>query len=274
MSTRRAITVLTTLVLVGCGQSGPSPSVAPSTALVPSQQAIESAMAPSGSPSTSPASAQPSSPSPAASGQIDPSQFSATVDNPWFPLKPGTVTTYVGTKDGKRAVDVVTVTHDVVLVDGVPCVAIADRLTLDGVLEERTTDYYTQDKSGNVWYFGELTSQLDTKGNVVSREGSWQAGLDGAQPGIYMDAAPKPGDTFIQEFYKGHAEDHFRVKVLAASVTVPYGAFTNAVMTEEWTPLEPDVLDHKYYVRNLGQVKEVSVKGPLERLELSKLTRP
>ena len=194
--------------------------------------------------------------------------FSARVDNPWFPLKPGTTLVYRGTKDGKAARDVVTVTHQTKMIDGVPCVVIKDRLYLNGRLAERTTDWYTQDSKGNVWYYGEKTAELDRQGHVTSTEGTWQAGVDGAKPGIYMPAHPRVGQTFRQEYYKGHAEDHFKVLDLHASVTSPYRSSENALLTKEWTPLEPGVIDHKSYIRGIGTVLEETVKGGTERLEL------
>ena len=116
--------------------------------------------------------------------------------------------------------------------------------------------------------------ELDAKGKVTSTEGTWHAGIDGAVPGIYMEATPVVGHTYRQEYYPGHAEDQYVVKDLAASIKVPYGAYTDVLLTEEWTALEPDVLDHKYYEKGLGQVKEVAVKGPTEELELTKVVRP
>ena len=179
-----------------------------------------------------------------------------------------------GTKDGKAAVDVVTVTAKTAVIGGVTCLVIEDKLTLDGALEEETADYYTQDLAGNVWYFGEDTKELDAKGKVVSREGSWHAGVDGAVPGIFMEANPAVGHEYTQELYQGHAEDHYRVKRLDAAVDVPFGSFTGAQLTEEWTPLEPDVLDNKVYVQGIGEVSEVAVKGPTEELRLVKVEHP
>jgi hypothetical protein len=199
--------------------------------------------------------------------------FTARVDNPWFPLRPGTVSVYTGMKDGRRARDVVTVTLRVTKIDGAPCVVVKDRLYLNGKLEERTTDWYSQDSRGNVWYFGESTAELDAHGRVTSTEGTWRAGRDGAQPGIYMPARPVPSRTGRQEFYKGHAEDHFEVLSLHASVRVPYTSSSNALLTKEWTPLEPAVLDHKLYVRGIGTVLEQTVKGGDERLELVSVRR-
>ena len=198
-------------------------------------------------------------------------RFSARVDNLWFPLTPGTVAVYSGTRDGKQARDVVTVTHQTKTIAGAPCRVVHDRLYLEGQLAERTTDWYTQDQAGNVWYFGEKTAELDKRGRVTSTEGSWQAGVDGAQPGIFMPARPRVGDAFRQEFYKGHAEDHFRiVGLFASTVSAPT---TNALLTREWTPLESGVIDHKLYVRGIGTVGEHSVKGGNEHLELVSLRR-
>jgi hypothetical protein len=203
---------------------------------------------------------------------IDASTFSATVDNPWFPLKPGTIFVYVGVKDGEASRDIYEVTHDSKVIDGVPCVVVHDRLYIGGRLEEETLDYYTQDTQGNVWYFGEDTKELDAKGKVTSTEGTWHAGVDGAQPGIFMPAQPGVGESHRQEYYKGHAEDQFQVLELSSSVTVPYASFDNALLTKEWTALEPDVLDHKYWVRGIGEVAELSVKGPTERALLVSVT--
>ena len=202
----------------------------------------------------------------------DPSQFTATVDNPWFPLKPGTTWVYEGTKDGKKARDVYTVTSDTKVIAGVPCIVVHDSLYLNGALEEETLDYYSQDAQGNVWYFGEDTKTLDANGNVKSTDGTFHAGVDGAQPGIFMEAQPAIGHAFRQEYYLGQAEDQYKVASLSATITVPYGSFQNAQLTNEWTALEPDVLDEKYYVKGVGEVLEEAVKGPTERLQLVSFT--
>ena len=200
--------------------------------------------------------------------------FAPRVDNPWFPLIPGTTWVYRGVKDGKASRDVVTVLHTTRTIQGVRCSSVSDRLLLAGRLEERTTDWYAQDLRGNVWYFGEATAELDRSGHVTSTEGSWLAGRQGARAGIYMPARPRVGQTGRQEYYKGHAEDHFAVVSVRARVSVPYLSSTRAVLTKEWTPLEPGTLDHKFYVRGVGQVKEVTVKGPTERNVLLSVRRP
>jgi hypothetical protein len=194
--------------------------------------------------------------------------FTPRVTNPWFPLVPGSTYIYRGVKDGRSAVDVVTVAKATKTIDRVRCAVVHDRLYLSGRLHERTTDWYTQDERGNVWYYGESTAELDAKGRVTSTEGTWQAGRDGARPGIYMPARPRVGRSGRQEFYKGHAEDHFRVLSLRARVRVPYVSTARALLTKEWTPLEPGKLDHKFYVRGIGIVLERTVKGGDERLAL------
>jgi hypothetical protein len=203
----------------------------------------------------------------------NPSGFSPRVDNSWFPLRPGTVYVYRGVRGAQPARDVVTVTHRTNTIDGASCVVVEDRLYLRGILHERTTDWYTQDGAGNVWYYGEATAELDRRGRVTSTEGSWQAGRDGAKPGIFMPAHPRVGQAFRQEFYKGQAEDHFQVLSLHATVNVPYASSKHALLTKEWTPLEQGVIDHKLYLRGVGTVSEQTVKGPTERLALVSLKR-
>jgi hypothetical protein len=209
----------------------------------------------------------------AALGQFNPKGFVAHVTNPWFPLKPGTTYIYRGVKDGKQTRDVVAVTNRTRTIFGIRTIEVHDRLYEAGHLEERTSDWYAQDRAGNVWYFGEATAELDKNGHVTSRQGSWLAGVNGALPGIYIPGHLRVGESARQEYYKGHAEDHFQVLQLTAFVSVPYVTSHKALLTKEWTPLEPGVLDHKYYVRGLGNVKEISVKGPLERNALVAVRR-
>ena len=209
--------------------------------------------------------------------KIDPADFTAEVDNPYYPLIPGTVLRYEGREGPRKAKEVITVTHQVKRIQGVPCVVLHDRLTVDGRVVEDTYDWYTQDKRGTVWYFGEDTRTLGTNGEVKSRAGSWEAGVDGAKPGIFMPAHPRVGRTYQQEFYAGHAEDKFRITSLTATVTVPYGsAKGDAMRTVEFTRLEPGALAAKFYGKGVGKLLEADIAGEedRERLELVSVKRP
>src|SRR3954453_14331129 len=180
--------------------------------------------------------------------------FTSHVTNPWFPLKPGTTMVYDGESDGTPQRDVFRVTKRTKVVNGVRCRVVDDRVYEHGRVVERTNDYYAQDANGTVWYFGEDTAELNRRGRVISREGTWHAGVHGAKAGIFMPAHPRVGEAHRQEFLRGHAEDHFKVMSLAARVAVPYGTFDHALRTREWTPLEPGVIDRKDYVRGIGEV--------------------
>ena len=186
---------------------------------------------------------------------------STRITNPWFPLARGSVYVYEGQKDGKQARDVMTVTQKTKMIAGIRALPVADRLFLNGVLAERTTDWYAQDKKGTVWYLGEKTAELNAKGKVTSTEGSFLNGRDGAKGGIFMPAHPAVGQSFQQESFKGEAEDRFRILDLSTSVTTPGVSSQSAMLTEETTPLEPKVVDHKFYVQGIGTVKEQQVAG-------------
>ena len=201
------------------------------------------------------------------SPSINPSDFTTKIDNRYFPLKPGTTFVYRGKTKNATERDVMSVTHSTKKIMGVKCVVVDDRVWAHGKLSEKTYDWYAQDKKGNVWYFGEDTKEYK-KGGKVSTEGSWEAGKDGADPGVIMQAQPKVGQTYRQEYKKGSAEDMAKVLDLDGSVKVPYSTFDHAVVTKEWSPLEPGVVAHKYYGAGAGDVKEVAVKGPMETLVL------
>ena len=201
------------------------------------------------------------------SPSIKPSDFTTKIDNKYFPLKPGTTFVYQGKTKNAIERDVMTVTHSTKQIKGVKCVVVDDRVWTHGKLNEKTFDWYAQDKKGNVWYFGENTKEYKKNGKV-STEGTWEAGKDGARPGVIMQAHPKVGQTYRQEYLKGVAEDMAKVLDLNGSAKVPYRSFDHVLVTKEWSPLEPDVVAHKYYGAGAGDVKEVAVKGPLETLEL------
>jgi hypothetical protein len=197
-----------------------------------------------------------------------PGNFARRVDNPWFPLTPGTVLVYRGTEGGRPAREVVTVTRRTKTIEGVRATAVDDRLYADGRLAEQTTDWYAQDRAGNVWYLGEATAELDREGRVTSREGSWLAGRDGARPGIYMPAEPRAGQSGMQEGYPGHAEDRYSIVTLHAIASTPFAHSRSALLTREWSPLEPGVLDRKLYVRGIGIVQDETVAGGSDRMTL------
>ena len=179
--------------------------------------------------------------------RIDPTDFTTTIDNEYFPLKPGTTFVY----EGGAERDEMSVTSEAKKVMGVECVVVNDKAWEEGKLVEQTYDWYAQDKKGNVWYFGEDTKEIKN-GKVVSTKGSWEAGVDGAKPGIMMQAHPKVGDVYRQEYYPGQAMDMAKVLGSNESVRVPYGSFHHVLKTKEWTPLEPIFFEHKYYVRGVG----------------------
>jgi len=215
---------------------------------------------------------EPDLPSTTGSG-IDPSDFVLPVDNPYFPLEPGTTYRYEGIKEGRRAVDVFYVSNDTKMILGVANTVVVDKLYVDGQLEEIAHDWYTQDRQGNVWYFGETIKEFDRNGNQIPAKGAWQAGVDGARPGIVMPAQPRVGLVFRPEFYRGNAEDRYRILDLSAKVTVPYGPFTDVLVMSEQTRLEPGVLGLKFHALGVGQIKESVPKGPHETLSLVSVTR-
>jgi hypothetical protein len=180
---------------------------------------------------------------------IDPAEFTTTIDNEYLPMKPGTTFVYKGGAER----DEMAVTSDTKKVMGVECVVVDDRAWENGKLIEKTYDWFAQDKEGNVWYFGEDTKEYKN-GEVTTTKGSWEAGVDGAKPGIIMQADPKVGQSYRQEYYSGEAEDMAKVIRLNDSVKVPYGSFDHVLVTKEWTPLEPSYSEHKYYARGVGQV--------------------
>ena len=202
-----------------------------------------------------------------------PSEFAPRVDNAWFPLRPGTVLLYRGRKDGEPSHERLEVLSRTKTILGVRATVVSDKLYIRGRIEERTRDWYAQDRRGNVWYLGEATTELNPDGSVKSREGSWQAGVDDARAGIFMPAHPHRGQSGIQEMYEGEAEDHFRVLDLDAIVETRAAVTNHALLIKEWTPLEPGVVDHKYYVPEIGTVLEETVRGGDEVNELVAVRR-
>jgi hypothetical protein len=189
---------------------------------------------------------------------IDPANYTNVIDNPFFPLKPGTTFIYEGPTSQGFERNTMEVTTNTKLIDGVTCVEVHDAVFIDGQLSEDTLDWYAQDKEGNVWYFGEDSDEL-ANGRVTSLGGSWQGGVNGAKPGIIMEAHPKVGDTYRQEFQLGNAEDTAGVLSLTQTVTVPDGTFNNCLETYEISGLEPGALEHKFYAPGVGNVQTVDL---------------
>jgi hypothetical protein len=183
-------------------------------------------------------------------------------------MTPGKTYVYSGNKDGKPSLDLVVPSTRTKVIDGVTTRVVEDRLYLSNRLAERTSDYYAQDRCGNVWYFGEDTAELNRHGRVTTREGTWHTGQNGALPGVIMQAQPQLGRRFRQEWLKGHAEDVFKAVDLSARAKVPFGRFSNVLRTDETTALEPGVLDNKFYAKGIGELSERTVKGGHEAQSL------
>jgi hypothetical protein len=192
---------------------------------------------------------------------IDPEEFTIEVDNPYLPLVPGRTLTY---QDGNERV-VVAVTDSTRTVMGVEVRVVRDREYDGDRLIEDTEDWFAQDNDGNVWYFGEATAEC-RDGTITTRAGEWQAGVDGAQPGIVMLAAPRVGDYYRQEFYRGRAEDMARVRELGATITHDGITYRDVLVTEDFTPLEPGQIEHKMYAPDVGLIQEGPAGGAAVRL--------
>ena len=200
---------------------------------------------------------------------FDPANFAGDpIDNPYFPLEPGTTFIYRGESEGAPTRDVMTVTDQTKEILGVATTVVHHLSYEDGVLIEETFDWFAQDEDGNVWYFGEDTKELDEDGNVISTEGSWEAGVDGAEAGIIMLADPKKGDKYAQENAPDIAEDMAQVIGFEDNVCVQYGCFDNVLVTKEWSPLERGVVEYKYYAEGVGFIYGEMIKGGEETTEL------
>lgn len=201
--------------------------------------------------------------------EIDPADFVAGVDNPLFPLVPGTESTFMGPDEMIKVV----VTHETKTILGIPCVVVRDTAYVGGEVVEDTYDWFAQDKDGTVWYMGEDTKEYEGE-KVVSTEGSWEAGVDGAQPGIVMHAVqPALKTPYRQEYFACEAEDMAEVTALGTAVSVPFGDFSDCLETLEYTPLDPGVDETKYFCPGVGLTLEVDGETGA-RTELVSVTTP
>jgi hypothetical protein len=246
----------TTCTLAGCGSTAPTapPSAGPAASAGPvpagSAAPVTGAYAP----------------------HIVPADFSSTVDNPFFPLRPGMRWDYKSTSKDGTETTTVTVTTNTRTIMGIPCVEVRDTVLLNGALLEDTLDWYAQDRDGTVWYFGEDTKEYE-HGKVTTTKGSWVGGVNGAQPGILMPAQPIIGDRYRQEYLRGDAEDTAQALAANETAKVPAGSYDGMLQTVETTALEPAALEHKYYARGVGPVLTVDVAGGGVRDELVSFTR-
>jgi hypothetical protein len=268
-SAARTASTVALVLLVGLGTGCSSSSGASSS----TTSATSSSSAPSSSsPSRAPLPATSLAPiNGTYAPSIDPANFVAIVDNPYWPLKPGTTYHYVGVRGNTPQTDDEVVTRQTKQILGIPCTVVRDTVSEHGVAVERTFDWYAQDSQGNVWYMGEDSLERQN-GHFITASDSWESGVKGAQPGIIMPANPQPGDAYRQEYYPpGQALDQARVLRLDGSVTVPDGSFNGLLVTSERSPLEPQT-EQKYYSPGLGEVEERVVKGHHEVFRLVSVT--
>src|SRR5215204_1028305 len=216
----------------------------------------------SGSPQDLPQGAEPVQP--------DPQGFTTRIDNPYWPMDPGTRWTYSETdQEGARLKVVVTVSDETKkIANGVIARVVRDTVTENGEIIEDTFDWYAQDEEGNIWYLGENTAEFEN-GKLKTKEGSFEAGVDGALSGIIMPADPEDGMRYRQEYYEGEAEDNGEVLSTREMAEVPNGRYDHALLTKDTTPIEPNVLEYKLYAKGVGPVLTLAVSGgPGSREEL------
>jgi hypothetical protein len=205
--------------------------------------------------------------------RLDARDFVSRIDNRYFPMQRGTMWTYRETEPGgPQKQVVVTVTHQRKRILGIEATVVHDVVTEAGQVREDTWDWYAQDREGNVWYLGEDTKAYE-EGGAVSTEGSWRAGVDGAQAGIVMPAEPRVGQTYRQEYYPGHAEDAASVLGVREWAQTPLGIFRGALLTKDYTSLDADILEYKLYAKGVGPVLILDVSGDAGREELVQFQR-
>ena len=205
--------------------------------------------------------------------ELDPADFTNEIDNPYWPMAPGSRWVYRET-DAEGTVQrvEVTVTDRKKTITGIDALVVHDQVTEDGELVEDTFDWYAQDSDGNVWYLGEDTTEFEN-GKPKTKEGSWEHGVDGAYAGIIVPANPAPGLAYREEYYEGHAEDMAEVLSTTATAKVPFGAFEDALQTRNTTPLEPNLVEEKFYAEGVGVVLALTISGGSDREELVRFER-
>jgi len=205
---------------------------------------------------------------------LDPASFTVEIDNPYWPMEPGTRWTYRETDaEGTELKVVVTVSSETKeIANGVTARVVRDTVTQDGAVVEDTFDWYAQDADGNIWYLGEDTAEFE-KGKIASRSGSFEAGVDGALPGVAVPADPVDDMRYRQEYYAGEAEDQGEVLSVDEQVEVAAGHYEHVLMTKDTNPIEPKVLEFKFYAPDVGPALAIAVSGSGDREELLKVTK-
>lgn len=199
---------------------------------------------------------------------IDPADFVESIDNPYLPYRPGSRWVYEGGSDGELERIEVEVLDERREVMGISAVVVRDTVYVDGEIAEDTYDWFAQDADGNVWYLGEDTHEY-ADGEPVNAAGAWEAGVDGAQPGIVMPAEPNVGDAFRQEYYAGEAEDMGEILEVGVSRSIGLGDYDDVVVMEHWTPLEPDTIEEKWYAAGVGVIYETDGDSEVELIEFT-----
>lgn len=259
----RAFVAVATLCLAACSPAQPvgSTGTSATTSATTSAPSAPPSVEPTDPPATV-AATPPRNPAAYVEGTpfapvFDPASFVVGIDHPFFPMEVGA--TFIFDGDEHVEVEVLAETKAIL---GITATVVRDRVFEDCVLIEDTLDWYGQDAQGNVWYLGEETAEYEN-GEITTTHGSWEAGVDGALAGIVMLADPQAGDVYRQEFYEGEAEDVGVVTAVTGSVSVPAGDWSGSdvLVTEEWTPLEPDVRERKIYARGFGVVRIKAIQG-------------
>jgi hypothetical protein len=202
---------------------------------------------------------------------LDPDDFSTTIDNPYWPMKPGTRWTYreIGDRGEVQNIAVTVTSKTKKVKNGVTARIVRDTASLDGKVVEDTFDWYAQHADGSIWYLGEDTAEFKN-GRVATREGSFEAGVHGAQAGVIMPADPKPGQAYRQEYLKGVAEDNGEVLSTREMADAPAGHFKHMLLTKDTSGVETDALEYKLYATGVGPVLALGVSGDVGREELVK----
>jgi hypothetical protein len=203
---------------------------------------------------------------------LNPDDFVQQIDNPYWPMSPGSrwVFTERDFEGNEQRIEI-TVTNRTKTIQGIEATVVRDVVTENGELVEDTFDWFAQDKDGTLWYMGEDTTEYEN-GKPTTKKGSWEAGRDGAQAGVYLPGDPEVGMAYRQEYRKGEAEDETEILSLDEQVEVPTGLYENVLMTKDYTPLEPRLLEHKFYAKGVGPVLVLGVSGGSFREELVSFT--